>query len=129
LKTSFFIGFFLVIFSNHFQAQIDVGFVNHLNENNLINEHRHYLSTFPQEMDSIQYYQAKFNAKYFNDSLFLFHYFKSITLCNNDSVLIENASVAFLRKGRALNTQKWFKTIDTSYCKKNVKDVQLLLIT
>ncbi len=123
MKTRLSTCFFFVVLFNHFHGQINSEFINHLAINNLIAEHRLYLASFPQQTDSVHYFQAKFNAKYFNDSLFLFHYFKSKTLCNNDSALIENMSAAFLTKSKPMNTEKWFKTLHTCDNGENVKEL------
>lgn len=104
----------LAFYCNIFYAQIDAGFINHLTVAKLAKEHKTYLKSLPQFSDSTEYYKAKFNLKYFNDSLFLEDYFKSKPLCDVDSTLLAEASSAFLNNSNWQRTNKWFQSTQQS---------------
>jgi len=93
-------------------AQVNTAFIKHLENNLLVREHRAYLNSLPAN-DSTAYFEAKFNLSYFNDSLFLNYYAKSVTLCAADTTMAATASRLFLNNSSATLRQQWFNTVET----------------
>ena len=77
-------------------AQINSGFIAHLQDLQLKAEHRAYLNTLQASPDSLHYEEARYNLLYFNDSLFLQHFEQAQQLCRQDSQLMKKAHLAFL---------------------------------
>lgn len=91
-----------------FSAQIDVKFIEHLSSVSLPNEHLAYLNTLSPASDSVFYYKAKYNLKYFNDSLFLLNYQAASDICKRDTILLNEAGIQFLKNDSRLSRAKWF---------------------
>jgi hypothetical protein len=105
------IKWLLLFYFAHFNAQVNVKFVEHLSLNSLQTEHSTYLSALPAS-DSTAYFRAKFYLQYFNDSLFLKNYFQSPQLCNADKLLLHQADVIFLNRSGSEMRRKWFAQRD-----------------
>lgn len=111
----FFILFGAAISISSSHAQIDVGFIKHLNNQNLQREHFTYLH-YPElspSSDSVNYFKGKYYLKYFNDTMFLNHYFKSYNVFKDDSASLIIASTKFLN-GSFSNQETWFKNLPAS---------------
>src|SRR5690349_21266396 len=90
-------------------AQINTGFIEHLETNDLQMEHRSYLNSLSQS-DSTHYFTARYHLKYFNDSLFLKNYLLSAELCRNDRQLMARAGSRILRFSKKPFADRWFAT-------------------
>jgi hypothetical protein len=111
MKLNKYILFFILYFSNNLFAQYDLNFIRYLSENQLKNEHFTYLSKYDKQdnFDSLAYLKSKFHLQYSNDSLFLESFNSSISICQSDTLLMNNASIHFL-KSTNQNREKWFKS-------------------
>ena len=112
--------FLMFQFSSCLYSQFNLKFIEYLSENNLKNEHFTYLLTNENDsnLDSLEYLKAKFYIQYEEDSLFIDSYFKSVELCNSDTLVMNKASIYFLK---SINQYKenWFN-IDTSILESNL---------
>jgi hypothetical protein len=79
-------------------GQIDFGFVRHLSENNLRNEHWSYINTTKSSTDSIEYLKAKFYLQYEEDSLFLTSFSKCASLFLKDTNALNFCQLYFITK-------------------------------
>ncbi len=91
-------------------TQIDTGFIRHLSENQLKNEHWTYLNEVKIRQDSLEYFKAKFHLQYENDSLFLHSFDKSFDLFYKDTSALYLACLHFL-KTNSKDREKWFGRI------------------
>jgi hypothetical protein len=101
------IKWLLLFYFAHFNAQVNVKFIEHLSVNSLRTEHDTYLSALPAS-DSAAYFRGKFYLQYFNDSLFLKNYFQAQQLCNADRLLQHQADIIFLDQASGGMRKKWF---------------------
>jgi len=101
----------LFLYCAHASAQVNTAFIKHLENNHLVREHRTYLNNLPAN-DSTAYFEAKFNLRYFNDSLFLNYYAKSVPLCTADTILATTASRLFLINSSSLLRRQWFSIVE-----------------
>jgi hypothetical protein len=105
-------SFVFCFFTSLSFAQIDTGFIQHLTLNNLKNEHQTYLNSLSVTSDSVNYFRAKFNLKYGNDSLFIRSYEKSKEICQADTLLIKTAGAHLLTQGRKAENKIWFGSLE-----------------
>jgi hypothetical protein len=92
-------------------AQINTKFIQHLQLNNLRNEHLYYLNNIAPttaNADSLHYQLAKINILLGNDSLFKKHYTMGKTLFNNDTNAFKFTTHYFLNSNNASVSQWWF---------------------
>ena len=92
-------------------AQINKQFIEHLTSYSLQTEHRTYLNSIKNNSDSLHYFEANYYLHYFNDSLFLQHYFKSKLLCQNDTNLLKQAGVLMLNEADTKTRTLWFESL------------------
>ena len=92
-------------------GQVDLGFVRHLSENKLRNEHWKYINHANSSSDSIEYLKAKFYIQYEEDSLFLNSFNKCIDLFVKDSVALNYTHLYFIKRIGA-NRAIWFNSVE-----------------
>ena len=92
-------------------GQIDFGFVRHLSQNNLRNEHWFYINATKSSTDSIEYLKAKFYLQYEEDSLFLSSFNKCASLFVKDSTALNCSQLYFIKKMNA-NRENWFNSFE-----------------
>jgi hypothetical protein len=92
-------------------GQIDFGFVRHLSENTLRNEHWSYINTTKSSMDSIEYLKAKFYLQYEEDSLFLSCFNRCASLFVKDSNALNFCQLYFIKKLNA-KREDWFNSFE-----------------
>jgi TM2 domain-containing membrane protein YozV len=97
-----------LLWSNFFNAQVNLRFAKHLSDLNLRNEHLAYINSLPIHNDSTYYLKACYFLKYFNDTLFLTNYKASIALCHADTSLLKLASIHFLDEQLKFKSTRWF---------------------
>lgn len=97
-------------------AQINLGFVKHLSENELKSEHWTYLNQIKSSNDSVEYFKAKFHLQYGNDSLFLESFRECYDLFCSDTNAFWIANIHFLK---TTNTYRdiWFDKISPDFKK------------
>jgi TM2 domain-containing membrane protein YozV len=101
----------LIFCSHAVGAQINGKFIEHLTSYSLQTEHRTYLTSIKNDSDSLHYFEANYYLSYFNDSLFLQHYFKSKTLCQNDTNLLKRAGLLMLNEAGNKIRAVWFESL------------------
>jgi hypothetical protein len=112
-KTARICFLFLISFfgGRNLYAQIDLGFVQHLSENSLRNEHWNYINHTNSSSDSIEYLKAKFYMQYEEDSLFLNSFNKCAKLFVDDSVALNYSHLYFIKKTDAKRAI-WFNSVE-----------------
>ena len=109
-------SFLYLIVTNCF-SQIDYGFILHLQENKLRNEHITYLNSINTTIsspDSLNFLYAKYFLEQQNDSLFFKYYKLSENIFNNDSNALKFANYQYLRQSSSYNQNKWFNQINSA---------------
>jgi hypothetical protein len=93
-------------------SQVDESFLKHLSNYNIKTEHYYYIINECKNEDTLNYLLAKYYLQYKNDSLFFNHYYKSKTICLNDSNLINYSTIYFFKQNNFYCFQ-WLENLNT----------------
>ncbi len=102
--------FLVLVLCINTYCQIDTAFIAHLSNNNLKGEYSTYLDKIKGPSDSISYQKAKYFFTYGYDSLFINEWSNCNYLLLNDTILLKQASLHFLKIDNE-NSRKWFNNI------------------
>lgn len=107
-------------------AQLNLGFIKHLEDNNLYTEYTAYLRNLSSTTDSVNYASARYHLHYRNDSLFVRHFNLSKTLCVKDSLLMRQAAWLMLNSKQEMLAKAWFRDAEEWQNQAGVKQALLV---